>query len=607
MKKKICILFALSMALSACGAKPNSSSTSSSFNSQSSSSSSEFISSSNSSSEQSSSQSNSSSSESSLSSSSSIEEGFGYDYYNGYYGHLTWTSGDDLKQKLHDIIREGYQPLSYAKSKKTNWETNIYADHTKEDYEFLDVVYSPNDVFQTQTTKEWQREHAFAASLMTGSTTSYAVNCLGRATDFHNLFASAQSGNSSRQNKNFGVADKTMESYVNRTIDNGFDGYSFDEKTFEPGDVDKGRLARAIFYMATMYKDVEEDTANNVTMKGLTVVEEDVDYVSGNNCHFAIGHLSELLDWANSYDVDYLEMQHNESVYSHVSSIDGYAQGNRNPFVDYPDLVDYVFGSKASQPGDLSDIEPACLRLSSNEKTFSHYALKSAQRDFTYGEQVTDNSFELIQVFKDYSYIENDDEYTHSLKNHVFSEEDGESIEASIEFKNNQVIKYMIGLDPLKTCSYFCETKKNTISNSKNDVGVDQKVTYGNVDFIFNININYTGGSSWTKWTMSDQSSGGFKMGSSTYSVTKLTLTTVESYNVDAIYLAAYAANQDSSYSLSIAIDDVNVYTSTVPNLTKLATFGTKLNEVKSGRISYTFTGSNALVLGAVAFNVIEL
>ena len=239
-------------------------------------------------------------------------------YYDGYYSSIEeWSDGEDLKQQLYDLMRTNYNPLPYD---SPNWETNQYADHTPTSYLKLDALYTATDVDASLTNKGWQREHAFCASLMTDSLTSAAVKYLGRSTDFHNLIAGEASGNMSRGNKNYGEADTTSATYTDRTTGNGYDGYSFDPQTFEPGDKDKGRVARAIFYMATMHKEDELDTVNNKLMKGLTVVEGNVNYSSGN-CQFAHGNLSALLNWAATYAPDRLEMQHNVSVQKHVLSL----------------------------------------------------------------------------------------------------------------------------------------------------------------------------------------------------------------------------------------------------------------------------------------------
>ena len=112
--------------------------------------------------------------------------------YDGYYHDITsWTNGEDLKQKLYDVSRKTYRPLNYT---APNYQTNINADHTYLDFEYLDVIYSENDVYKSESNKGWQREHAFCASLMCGSLTANAVKRVGRATDFHNLICRQKSG-----------------------------------------------------------------------------------------------------------------------------------------------------------------------------------------------------------------------------------------------------------------------------------------------------------------------------------------------------------------------------------------------------------------------------
>ncbi|MCQ2772824.1 MAG: endonuclease [Bacilli bacterium] len=318
------------------------------------------------------------------------------DYYDGYYDSLTtWENGADLKRKLNTIIRTGYTALPYS---SPNWESNQYADQAISDFESVDVVYSAENELKSATNKNgvgWQREHAFCASLMTGKTTGDAVATLGRATDFHNLFASNYSGNTSRGNKNYGQANKDSSTYQNKTSNNGKDGYSFDSMTFEPGDYDKGRLARAIFYMGTMYMDPEGE------YKGLSIVEGNIAYSAGLSCQYAIGNLSTLIKW-NELPVDRLEYQHNISVYSH--EFNGVAQGNRNPFVDYPELVDYVYGWKKNSAGKLSDLVPSAHYLKVNSKEHSNYAIESAKRAYQLDDVITIDDCVVVDVAKDYSY-----------------------------------------------------------------------------------------------------------------------------------------------------------------------------------------------------------
>ena len=525
-------------------------------------------------------------------------------YYNGYYDTLvSWTDGEDLKNQLHAIIRNGYQPLSYTKSSKQNYTSNINADHSKYDFEYLDVIYSNKDTFYSETNKGWQREHAWCASLMCGSTTGNAINYKGRATDFHNLFAANASGNQSRGNKNYGYANAVSESYaIQYSSDNGRDGYTYDETIFEPGDIDKGRLARAIFYMATMYKDAEQDTANNINMKGLTIVEDPVTYVAGNNCAFAIGNLSELLEWNKNVPVDYLEMQHNLSVYTNSDNPDGLAQGNRNPYVDYPGLVDYVYGSKKNQPGTLKDVVASASYLDCESREISHYAIKQARREYGLGDTVTPGDYKVVEVYKNYSYSEVTNNLTHSLNNHQFSESDGDKIEARITTPINE-IKYAISLNPLGACSSGILDVTTTGINKKTP-DVDQSVTYGNVGFTFNFSTTYDGVSS-SGMTINNISAGGITIGSSTRALTKLVITSNASYTVDRVYIKAQAGNVSSSYSLTIKVGDRVAFTTTINDSTAWRDIGGALNEPLTGQISFIFTGSNSLKINSIAFNAL--
>ena len=525
-------------------------------------------------------------------------------YYNGYYDTLvSWTDGEDLKNQLHTIIRNGYKPLSYTKSSKQNYTSNINADHSKYDFEYLDVIYSNKDTFYSETNKGWQREHAWCASLMCGSTTGNAINYKGRATDFHNLFAANASGNQSRGNKNYGYANAVSESYVTTfSSDNGSDGYTYDETIFEPGDIDKGRLARAIFYMATMYKDAEQDTANNINMKGLTIVEDPVTYVAGNNCAFAIGNLSELLEWNKSVPVDYLEMQHNISVYTSSNNPDGVAQGNRNPYVDYPGLVDYVYGNKKNQPGTLRDVLASASYLDCESREISHYALKQARREYGLDDTVTPGDYTVVEVYKDYYYNEVTSDLTHSLSNHPFSESDGDKIEAKITTPIN-VIKYAISLNPLGACSSGILDVTTTGINKKTP-DVDQNVTYGNVGFTFNFSTTYDGVSS-SGMTINNISSGGITIGSSTRVLTKLVITSSQSYTVDRIYIKAQAGNVSSSYSLTVKVGDRMTFMTTINDSTAWRDIGGELSEPLTGQISFIFSGSNSLKINSIAFNAV--
>jgi len=526
------------------------------------------------------------------------------EYYDGYYHDLTsWSNGEDLKQKLYDISRKTYKPLNYT---APNYQTNIQADHTYKDYEFLDVIYSETDCAKGETNKGWQREHAFCASLMCGTLTANAVKRVGRATDFHNLLAADASANSSRGNKNYGNADTSNPNYQNRTTGQGRDGYSFDPKNFEPGDNDKGRVARAIFYMAMMYKNDEVDEVNGLTMKGLRILEEPVTYVQGEEGAFAIGNLSTLLEWNNEYPVDYLEMQHNISVYKDINDIDGYAQGNRNPFVDFPDLANYVYGEYKNNGGSISSCtaSESYLKCASNNTEVNHFALKSAKRAYAPGEMVKPADYSVVKILNNYTYETVTEGITHSLSDHTFSDSDGSSILATISIANETIV-YRITLNPLASCSTG-EIFLNTSGINKTSSGQDQEVKYGDMDFLFNY-VTSANGTMTINNINQDGVPVGVTIGSGTKPLTKFVLKTKNSYKINAAYIKAFVGNTNSQYRLTIKVGEQTLLAQTIVNNKDVAKiYGTSLASNLEGQLTYIFEGSSSLKINSVAFNIIN-
>ena len=101
----------------------------------------------------------------------------------------------------------------------------------------------------------------------------------------------------------------------------------FSGQVFEPNDEVKGDIARIYFYMATCY----EGQANNWSggMFGGTKYQP-----------LAQWAFDMFLRWAKLDPVDDVERTRNNAV----ARAD--VQNNRNPFVDYPGLEDYIWGSK---------------------------------------------------------------------------------------------------------------------------------------------------------------------------------------------------------------------------------------------------------------------
>jgi hypothetical protein len=64
-----------------------------------------------------------------------------------------------------------------------------------------------------------------------------------------------------------------------------------------------------------------------------------VDYTTPNNNEPILGKLSSLTQWHNDDPVDDFEINRNEIIYEF--------QENRNPFIDHPNLVNFLWGDSA--------------------------------------------------------------------------------------------------------------------------------------------------------------------------------------------------------------------------------------------------------------------
>lgn len=105
-----------------------------------------------------------------------------------------------------------------------------------------------------------------------------------------------------------------------------FPGYS--GKVFEPVDEYKGDLARTYFYMAAAYKD--------------KIGSWHSDMLAGNSYPaYTTWAVNLLLKWHRQDAVSKKETDRNDAVYGF--------QNNRNPFIDHPELVEYIWGDKKGQ------------------------------------------------------------------------------------------------------------------------------------------------------------------------------------------------------------------------------------------------------------------
>lgn len=239
----------------------------------------------------------------------------------GYYDSIEGLSGTALRQELQNIIANPEVVRAHTYGDIVEILKSADQNPLNSNQVWLMYVESPRAKLEYQTgsisTGKWNREHIYPQSRggfsNATSDTADGINvwlptsasdiAAGHA-DAHHLRAEDGPENTNRSNKDYGLT--------------GYNGPNGNQGSW------KGDVARALFYMAVRYN-------------GLEVVNGDLpDSTVGQ-----IGDLASLLQWNQLDPSDDFEMNRNNYIYTW--------QYNRNPFIDYPNLADYIWGANIGQ------------------------------------------------------------------------------------------------------------------------------------------------------------------------------------------------------------------------------------------------------------------
>ncbi len=214
-------------------------------------------------------------------------------YYTGSYTYesLIALSPGSLKSSLHDLMTSTHKKITSYNDCR---DYVFRVDCENNDTGHATTLYTSYSMTTADWSPAWNcnREHVWPQSLGGGNTS-------GGGADLHHIRPAEKGVNSSRGNKPYG-----------ESTSKGF---------YEPADNVKGDVARIVLYVYVRW-----DAAWGAT--DVTEVFESVDI---------------LLAWCEMDPVDTWEMGRNEVVQS--------IQGNRNAFIDYPELAWHLFGREVPE------------------------------------------------------------------------------------------------------------------------------------------------------------------------------------------------------------------------------------------------------------------
>ena len=242
-----------------------------------------------------------------------------------YYNKVDGLKKADLKLALKNIIIN-HKQLTYGSELPAAYRSVYFIDGQPS------MVY---DLFSTETyeysSNKWNKEHVIPKSWW-GGTVNKAYS------DIFSVIPSESGANT--QKSNFPIGTVYRSKFDNGRIKVGtpVTGQGGNYTTvFEPADEFKGDFARIYFYVATCYSDIAWGSNSNVKSE---LVQED--WPTLKPWLYTL-----LLKWHNQDPVSEKEKQINNNAEKE--------QGNRNPFIDYPALADYIWGDYTATAFSLAE------------------------------------------------------------------------------------------------------------------------------------------------------------------------------------------------------------------------------------------------------------
>lgn len=253
---------------------------------------------------------------------------------SGYYTAADNKKSTALLSALHGCI-DGHTTLSYSSLENYYDDTDLTADgYIWDMYSTCKFTINDDGGSQSRICDVWNKEHSVPQSWFGGASPMKS--------DLFHVYPTDARVNNFRSNYPYG--ETSNRSYIDGDSkalgylgSSNFSGYS--GKVFEPVDQYKGDFARTYFYMVARYLDKSFNESEN----GKVVFT-----YSNGTTGLTTYAVNLFLKWHRQDPVSQKEIDRNNAVYKH--------QKNRNPFIDYPYLAEYIWGEKKNETMVLDEL-----------------------------------------------------------------------------------------------------------------------------------------------------------------------------------------------------------------------------------------------------------
>lgn len=260
-----------------------------------------------------------------------VAVGASAEFKTGYYNRMNGKSGAALKAAAKECV-QSHQTLEYYDLPNYWQYSDVYPELVNGCKRWWDMYSDAVYLIQrgqsgksSFSANKMQREHSVPKSWwkLNGS-----VEYTPAYSDMWNLYPSDGAANQAKLNYPLGLTASTSFNNGVTKVGGAQTGYGGGSRNvFEPDDEYKGDFARAYMYVATVYDDI-----NWV-----------INYMYKKEAYPTLVPWARemLLQWCRQDPVDQKEIDRNNVVEQY--------QGNRNPFVDFPELAEYIWGTRTTE------------------------------------------------------------------------------------------------------------------------------------------------------------------------------------------------------------------------------------------------------------------
>lgn len=256
-----------------------------------------------------------------------------------HYAEIDGKSDEALLAALKTVASKGYHTVSYKALETTCYPYTDVRDGNKvwDMYSDCSFVYSnKSHNGNSSECAGWNKEHSIPQSCWGGGESNEGC-------DVFHVVPTDCYVNNRRGSDPYGEVSSAKYTSHNgsKSGTSKISGYS--GNVFEPIDEYKGDLARGVLGAMVKWQKNWTKGQGNITFNN--------NFTKSGNFGLTQYGVNVLIKWCRQDPVSQKELDRNNAIEK--------TQGNRNPFIDYPDLIEYLWGDKKGQKVSLATLQLA--------------------------------------------------------------------------------------------------------------------------------------------------------------------------------------------------------------------------------------------------------